>query len=114
MNRITGYNGVVHIGMLPKTILGKWSASLAAAFIIALAVFIVLVEIPTDFNGPSAGFNPVVLIILETVVVGTSVAAFITGLISMIKDKERSVLVILGIIITFWLGVIGAIGQFLI
>ncbi len=104
----------MHIGMLPKTILGKWSANLAIAFIIALVVYIVLVEVPTDFNGPSDEFNPVVLIILETVMVGTSVAAFITGLISMINDKERSVIVILGVIITFWLGVIGAIGQFLI
>ena len=104
----------MHIGILPKTILGKWSANLAIAFIIALVVFIVLVEVPTDFNGPSAGFNPVVLIILETVAVGISVAAVITGLISMIRDKERSVLVILGVIITFWVGLIGAIGQFLI
>ena len=58
MNRITGYDGVVHIGMLPKTILGKWSANLAIAFVIALVVFIVLRNGRVALVGSSLPCNP--------------------------------------------------------
>jgi heme/copper-type cytochrome/quinol oxidase subunit 3 len=100
--------------MLPKTSLGRWSLYLAIAFILVFALFVVLTEVPTDFNGPPPGFNPVALLTLEVIVITAAGATFITGLISVSRNKERSVLVFIGMVITFWLGLIGAVGQFLI
>lgn len=73
-----------------------------------------MTEVPTDFNGPPPGFNPIALAIFEIAVIGTSAGTFITGLIGMIKKRERSILVFIGMIATFWLGIVGAVGQFLI
>ena len=92
------------ISVLPKTPLGRWSVGLAIAFIL----FWVLVEAPSDFNKPFT--------VGETIAyVGISGAAFVTGLISMIKNGERSVLVFAGVVISGWMGLIGGIvGQFFI
>jgi hypothetical protein len=104
----------VKISLLPKTLPGRWSLYLAIAFILVFTFFTVLTEVPTGFNGPPPGFNPVVLLTLEVSVIAVAGATFIIGLISILRDKERSVLVFLGVLITFWLGLVGAVGQFLI
>jgi hypothetical protein len=67
-----------------------------------------LIEAPSDFNKPST--------VGDTIGhVGRSGAAFVTGLISMIKKGERSALVLLGVVISGWMGMIGGIiGQFFI
>ena len=98
------------ISVLPKTSLGRWSVGFALAFIL----FFVFAEVLTGFNLFGPGFNPVLTVILAIVLVGISGAAFITGLISIIKNKERSVLVFVGMVITLWFGLIGAVGQFII
>jgi divalent metal cation (Fe/Co/Zn/Cd) transporter len=58
--------------------------------------------------------NPVLTVVLTIIIVGISGADLVTGLISVIKRKERSVLVFLGMLITFWWGLVGAVGEFLI
>ncbi len=100
----------MHISVLPKTSLGRWSVGFALAFIL----FFVFAEVLTGFNLFGPGFNPVLTVILAIVLVGISGAAFVTGLISMIKNRERSVLVFVGMVITLWFGLIGAVGQFII
>lgn len=96
------------ISVLPKTSLGKWSVGLAIAFILFL---VFLLEVLTGFNPFAPGFNPVLAVVLKIVLVGISGAAFVTGLISVIKRKERSVLVFVGMAITLWLGLIGVVGS---
>jgi hypothetical protein len=98
------------INILPKTSLGRWSVVLALIFIVILT----LAQIPTGFNGFMPGLNPVLLTILFIILIGTSVAAFITGLFSVTKSKERSILVFAGMVISLWLGIIGAVGHFFI
>jgi len=100
----------VRISILPKTPLGRWSVGLTIAFIL----FLVLAEVLTGFELPSPESNPVLAVILTIVVAGISGAAFVTGLISMIKNRERSVLVFVGIAIALWLGLIGAVGYLFI
>jgi hypothetical protein len=104
----------VYISVLPKTSLGRWSAGLAAAFIL----FFVLAQVLSGLAGfelLGPGFNPVLAVILNIVFIGTSGAAFVTGLISMIKKRERAVLVFVGMVITFWVGLLGfVVGQFFI
>jgi hypothetical protein len=104
----------VKISLLPKTVSGRWSLYLAITFILVLILFTVMTEVPTDFNGPPPGFNPVVLLTLEVSVITAAGATLIIGLISILRDKERSFLVFIGMLITFWLGLVGAVGQFLI
>lgn len=104
----------MNISMLPKTSLGKWSFYLAIAFILVFILFIVLTEVPTGFDGLPPGFNPVALLTLEVIVITTAGATFTVGLTSILKDKERSILVFIGMLLTFWLGLVGAVGQFLI
>jgi hypothetical protein len=94
----------VRISILPKTLLGIWSLVLAIAFIL----FFVWYAVTTGGNRA--------LTVIETIVfVGISGAAFVTGLVSMIKNRERSVLVFVGVVITFWVGLLGGVvGQFFI
>ena len=94
----------MRLSILPKTSLGRWSVGLTVAFIL----FWLLIEAPSDFNKPFT--------VGDTIgYVGISGAAFVTGLISMIKKGERSALVLLGMVISGWMGLIGGIiGQFFI
>jgi uncharacterized protein YacL len=97
----------MHISVLPRTTLGKWSVGLAIAFILSF----LLAEVLYGHNPDS---NQVPDVVLAIIFVGIGGAAFITGLISVIKHKERSILVYIGMAITFWWGLIGAVGYWII
>jgi len=86
------------IAILPKTPLGKWAIGLAIATILFLALGGFL--FPSDPSDPR--FNPVPALAVIIVVVGISGAALVTGLISMIKSKERSVFAFLSTAIGLW------------
>jgi hypothetical protein len=88
----------VRITILPKTPLGRWSVGLAIAFIL----FYVLAEVLYGFEVLGPGLNPALGNALAIVVAGIGVAAFVTGLISIIKSKERSILVFLTTAIGFY------------
>jgi hypothetical protein len=82
----------MRISILPKTSLGRWSVGLAAAFILLLALCAVLTGLGGVGPGP---VGPIV-----TVAFGISgITAFVTGLISMIKSGERSILVFLAVLV---------------
>jgi hypothetical protein len=97
---------VRRISILPKSSLGRWSVGLAAAFILLLILFAVL----TGMGGEP---GPFVLIFIVNVVIGISfLAAFIAGLISIIKSKERSILVLLAVALGFC-ALLFYLGEFL-
>ena len=79
----------MHISILPRTSLGRWSSGFAIAFIL----FFALSEVLVGFESLGPGFNPVLALVLTIVLAGISGAAFVTGLISMIQSKERSVFI---------------------
>jgi Zn-dependent protease len=92
----------MRIRMLPKSSLARWSVGLAAAFILLSILFAILTRLGGE-PGPFA------LIFIANIVIGLSfIAALITGLISMIKSNERSVLVFLSVLVAF-----GALFYFL-
>jgi hypothetical protein len=104
----------VPITLLPKTSLGRWSLGLAIASIV---VFVVAAGLLNDRWGLDENgdlINPVLTVVLTIIIVAPSGATLVTGLISVIKRKERSVLVFLGVLITFWWGLVGGLGQFFI
>jgi uncharacterized protein YacL len=102
------------ISVLPKTSLGRWSLGLAIASIVVFVVAAGPFREQWGLNENEELVNPVLTVVLTIIIVGTSGADLVTGLISVIKRKERSVLVFLGMLITFWWGLVGAVGEFLI
>ena len=86
------------ISVLPKTSLGRWSVGLAIAFIL----FFVLMGVLTGFNPFGPGTNPVLAVVLKIILAGMPGAVFVTGLISMIKRKERSVFVLVSMALGLW------------
>lgn len=97
----------MRISILPKTSLGRWSVGLAAAFILLSILFAVL----TGLGGVGPG--PVAPIVIATVIFGISgIAAFVTGLISIVKSKERSILVFLAAVVGLFC-LVFFLGEFL-
>jgi len=87
------------ITFMPKTQLGKWSVGLILGFFIFLAFFFILVELGE--RGGATIFSNLKLLIPYSLAVFSAIASFLTGIISVLKKKERSVLVFLSIILGF-------------
>ena len=79
----------MRISILPKTLLGRWSVGLAIAFILVV-VFNILSQQRINFESGS-----VALRIFFIALCITGIGSLVTGLISIIKSKERSILVFL-------------------
>jgi hypothetical protein len=86
--------------ILPQTILGKWSVALAAASLLFTVVVMVLVA-QGNLWADSA---PNWLGLISSILIA---ATFATGIISIVANKERAILVYLGmgsLILLFILG----------
>ena len=94
--------GEMVISIIPRSSSGRWSVGLAIAFVLALVAVTVL---PGD-DLLDADSNQAVALVLKMILIGISGASFVAGLVSLIKRKESSVLVLLGMLITLWLGLI--------
>ena len=79
---------------LPKTKLGKWSVGLQVFFVAAIVVSLILVKLFNVLNFDNTWWD-----ITVGVVFPASIMAFITGIIDIIKNKDRSALVYLCIFI---------------
>jgi hypothetical protein len=105
----------MQISILSKSPLGRWSVGLAVAFVLFFALFQVLVASglrgPIMFSGRPVPFINWSLPLYAAGISG--IAALVTGLISIIKSKERSILTFLatliGLLVPLFL-----LGEFLI
>ena len=96
------------IGLLPKSKLGKWSASLALAFILIM-VALVWLTVSQTLRGAPTVVDPAVLSrILKTFLAAIAAGALATGVLSMIKSRERSAVTFVSIAIGFF-GLVGAL-----
>ena len=86
------------IAILPKTPLGKWATGLAVAAIL----FFALGGFLFPFEPSDPRFKSVLALAVIIAVAGISGAALVTGLISMIKSKERSVVAFMSTAIGLW------------
>lgn len=78
---------------MPKTILGKWSVGLIIIFFLSFAALRLLVALGQR-GGETFFSNP--LLAITGIFMGISgISAFFTGIIGIIKSKERAVLVFL-------------------
>jgi len=84
---------------VPKTRLGKWSTGLVVASIL----FFALCQFLIPFEPSDPRFNPVPALVAVIVAAVLSGATLVTGLISIIKSKERSVVVFVSTAIGLWL-----------
>ena len=92
------YDKSMGMAILPKTPLAKWSAGL----VVAAILFFTLGGFLFPFEPSDPRFNPVLALAVIVVVLGISGAALVTGLISMIKSKERSVVTFVSTAIGLW------------
>ena len=102
----TGH-GVMTIGIIPRSSLGWWSVGLAIAFFLAL---VTVTALPGD-DLLDAESNLALATVLKIILIAISGASFVAGLVSLIKRKESSVLVLVGMLMTLWLGLIGMVGH---
>ena len=80
------------ITIIPKTRLGKWSAALLGMLILFFAVMMALVALGETGGGGNEPLN--LKLLVPGILAGASgIAAFITGIIAIVKGRERSPLV---------------------
>jgi hypothetical protein len=102
----TGRGGLA-ISILPGSSLGWWSVGLAIAFFLAL---VAVTFLPGD-DLLDADSNQALALSLKIIFIALSGASFVAGLMGLIKRRESSVLVLLGMLMTLWLGLIGMVGH---
>jgi fluoride ion exporter CrcB/FEX len=73
--------------------IGRWAGGLLAAFLVFLVTLIVLLNLA----GYKAGSPQLIIVGICASISG--IAAFITGMVSLIKFKDRSFVVVLAVII---------------
>jgi hypothetical protein len=86
----------MRLSILPKVRLGKWSFGLGVAWVLFFALASVL-----------AGFNSGLGLPLRIMAAVIGAGALVTGLIDVIKDKERAILVFVAMAIGLY-GLTGA------
>jgi hypothetical protein len=87
--------------VLPKSYLGKWSIGFIAAFIVFFLIFQLLVA--SGQRGGETFFSNLALTIPILLAGIFGVLAFFTGVIGVIRNRERSILVFLAILIGFFI-----------
>lgn len=82
------------IQMKPQTKLGRWSVGLNAFFLITIVISIILVNVLGILSYNGRWWDATVPILALATIV-----AFILGIIAIIKNKERSIIVYASVII---------------
>jgi len=88
------------INFMPTTLLGKWSISLAIALTALFVLFQVLVALGE--RGGETFFSNLMLTIPIILAGISGVLAFLTGILGIIRSRERSILVFLSTMIGFF------------
>jgi hypothetical protein len=74
--------------MMPKTRLGRWAGGLLVVFL----VFLIALILGRNFAGLIPGTPLIVILGICTMIAG--IAAFVTGVVSQVKFKDHSIVVI--------------------
>ena len=95
---------------IPKTQLGKWSIWLIIAFIVLFMSFQLLVA--SGQRGGDTFFSNLALSVPMLIAGISGISAFFTGIIGIIRNKERSFLAFISTIIGFFI-LFFVLGEFL-
>lgn len=85
------------VHFMPRTRLGKWSTWLIVAFVVFYAIFYLFVA--SGQRGGATFFSNLYLAVPVVIAAISGIAAFFTGIIGVIKSRERAILVYLAILI---------------
>lgn len=95
---------------MPKTIFGKWSVGLIIAFLLLFGLFQLLVA--SGQRGGATFFANLILAIPGVLMGASGITAFFTGVIGIMKHKERSILVFIATAIGLFI-LVFILGEFL-
>jgi len=95
---------------IPRTRLGKWSIWLIIAFIALFIIFQILVA--AGQRGGATIFSNLLLSVPMLIAAIAGISSFFTGIIGIIINKERSVLVFIATILGFFI-LFFVLGEFL-
>jgi len=84
---------------LPRTVLGRWSVGLAAAFFFFTAVFLIIAA--AGARGGDSFFSNMALAMPMLLAAICGASAFVTGIIAIIRSKERAIFVLLASVVGF-------------
>ena len=89
------------IHFMPKTTLGKWSVALIIAFIVVIVAHQVAFQLlmASGWRGGETFFGALVATVPVILAGISGISAFVTGLIGIIRTRERSVTVYLAVTI---------------
>jgi len=113
---MTKIRNLQYLYTVPKTKLGKWAVRLIAGFFLLFILVQIIAAVGRNQGAfDSDSFNAYQILIPATIIPAgiCGIAAFFTGIISIIKSKERSVLVFLTTVIGF-LVLIFVLGEILV
>ncbi|MFC2068788.1 hypothetical protein ACFLTP_07280 [Chloroflexota bacterium] len=99
------------IRFIPRTGLGKWTTWLVIVTILLFITFQVLVA--SGQRGGDTFFSNLALSVPMLIAGISGISAFFTGIIGIIKSKERSVLVFIATVIGFFI-LFFVLGEFLV
>lgn len=85
--------------LTPQSYPGKWSVYLVFALMISFLVFRLLAEIPLIHQPAESFFNHVGLTLQALFIIGAGIGAFCSGITAIIKDGEKSLLVLVSTLI---------------
>ena len=103
------------LAFFPKTVLGKWSLRSAAVFLTLFVFSLVMVGLSQRQEGEEFMMKPAVrffLIVEGLLAMVSGLAAFFLGIVSIVKHKERSVLIYLAAFVGL-LTLLFLLGEFL-
>lgn len=83
---------------MPKTRLGKWSVGLVIVFFVLLAIGQIVIRLQGPREDQTFWSNPLRSIPMLGAAI-SAILAFFTGIISIIKNKESSILVFLSTLV---------------
>jgi len=84
--------------LLPTTTLGKWSVWSGIAFLILMVIVFMSVIFTVKDQIPQSFFDPLWAAIALIIAGACGTAALVTGLVSIIRNKERAILVFLAVV----------------
>jgi len=87
----------IRVSILPKTSLGRWSVGPAAAVILVIVLNILLGPKACNVLEFNSGSIELKIFFVAHCIFG--MGSLLTGLISIIKSKERSILVFLALVV---------------
>ena len=100
--------GSMAMSVLPRSSLGKWSVDLAMVLVLSLiAVQAWFGDVLSNMES-----NLALAFVLKIILIAVSGASFVAGLIGFVKRRGSSGFVLVGMLVTMWLGLITLVAHF--